>query len=346
MAPLPSLPKAADNLRADPVIDRRTFLCGVGLLVLTASAAAAPPPGKVVRLGVLTGIGWRFDPASDPIHRALLAGLTAHGYELGRNLLIEYRSADGNPERLPALAAELVQLKVDVMVTANTLALLAAQEETRTVPIVMFNVADPVETRIVESLRRPGGNITGLSYNASEASAKRVQLLQEAVPGLSRVAVLWNSRLPAMALGLKQIEVAAPTLGVTVQSLRVSGSDDFDQAFAAISRGRPGGLIVLYGPMRGNDLPRIVEFVTRQRLPTVFELERGARGGGLMEFGPSIPDMARSVGAYVDKIVNGSKPGDLPVEDPTRFELIINLKTAKALGLTIPLRPYWGGRIR
>jgi ABC-type uncharacterized transport system substrate-binding protein len=318
------------------VTRRRAFLCGVGLLLLTVPAAAAPPRGKVVRLGVLTGIAWRFDPATDPIHRALLAGLTAHGYELSRNLLIEYRSADGNPERLPALAAELVQLKVDVIVTASTLALLAAREATKTVPIVMFNVADPVETRIVESLGHPGGNITGLSYNASETSAKRVQLLQEAVPGLTRVAVLWNTRLPAMALGFQQIEVAAPTLGVTVQSVRVSGSDDFDQAFAAMGRNRPGGLIVLYGPMRGNDLPRIVEFVTRHKLPTVFELERGARGGGLLEFGPSLPEMARRVGAYVDKIVNGARPADLPVEEPTRFELVVNVKAARTMGLTIP----------
>jgi putative ABC transport system substrate-binding protein len=318
------------------VIARRAFLCGAGLLLLTTRAPAAPPSGKVVRLGVLTGIAWKFDPASDPIHRALLAGLTAHGYELGRNLVIEYRSADGNPDRLPTLAAELVQLKVDVIVTANTLALLAAREATKTVPIVMFNVADPVETRIVESLRRPGGNITGLSYNASEASAKRVQLLQEAVPRLTRVAVLWNSRLPSMALGFQQIEVAAPTLGVTVQSVRVSGSDDFDQAFAAIGRNRPGGLIVLYGPMRGNDLPRIVEFVTRHKLPTVFELERGARGGGLMEFGPSLQTMARQVGTYVDKIVNGARPTDLPVEEPTRFELVVNVKAARAMGVTIP----------
>jgi putative ABC transport system substrate-binding protein len=311
-------------------------LAAVELFLATAPAAAAPPRGKVVRLGVLTGIGWKFDPASDPIHRALLAGLTAHGYELGRNLVIEYRSADGNPERLPTLAAELVQLKVDVIVTANTLALLAAREATKTVPIVMFNVADPVETRIVESLRHPGGNITGLSYNASETSAKRVQLLREAVPGLTRVAVLWNTRLPAMALGFQQIEVAAPTLRVTVQSVRVSGSDDFDQAFAAMGRNRPGGLIVLYGPMRGNDLPRIVEFVTRHKLPTVFELERGARGGGLLEFGPSIPEMARQVGTYVDKIVNGARPADLPVEEPTRFVLVVNLKAARTMGLTIP----------
>ena len=239
-----------------------------------------------------------------------------------------------------ALVGAHVLVVLDVMlpgIDGYSLQLKLSQDPaTKTLPIVMFNVADPVETRIIESLRHPGGNITGLSYNASEASAKRVQLLQDAVPGLTRVAVLWNSRLPAMALGFQQIEVAAPTLGVTVQSVRVAGSDDFDQAFAAIGRNRPGGLVVLYGPMRGNDLPRIVEFVTRHKLPTVFELQRGVQGGGLMEFGPSLPEMARQVGAYVDKIVNGAKPADLPVEEPSRFELIVNVKAARAMGITIP----------
>jgi putative ABC transport system substrate-binding protein len=172
--------------------------------------------------------------------------------------------------------------------------------------------------------------------NAAEISAKRVQLLQEAMPKLSRVAVLWNSSFKSMTLGFQQIERAAPTLRVTVQSIRVSSSADFDQAFAAIARDRPGGLVVLFGPLRGDDLPRIVEFVTRNRIPTVFELGQGVRGGGLMEFGPSSADLARHVGEYVDKIANGAKPADLPVQEPITFELVINLKAAKALGLTIP----------
>jgi len=318
------------------VISRRAFLCSLGFVLLTVPAAAGPPAGKVLRVGVLYGFVLKFDPASNPIDRALVEGLRAHGYELGRNIVIESRSAQGNPERLPALAAELVRLKVDVLITPATLPTLAAREVTKTVPIVMFNTADPVATGIVASLGRPGGNVTGLSYNAAEISAKRVQLLQEAVAGLSRVAVLWNSTLKSMALGFQQIEVAAPSLGVTVQSVRVSSSDDFEQAFAAIGRGRPDGLIVLYGPLRGNDLPRIVEFVTQNKLPTVFELGQGVRGGGLMEFGPSSTDMARRVGAYVDKIANGTRPADLPVEEPTRFELIVNLKAARTMGLAIP----------
>ena len=317
-------------------MNRRSFIGTLAGGLLAAPVAAEPPPGKVLRLGLLYGLSPKFDPASNPIDRALVDGLRAHGYELGRNIKLEFRSAQGNPERLPELAAELVRLKVDVLVTRQTAATLAAREATRTIPIVMVGVADPVAIGLIASLARPGGNITGMSVNAAEISAKRVQLLQEAVPRLSRVAVLWNSTFKSMALGFQQIEMAAPTLGVTVQSVRVSSSDDFNQAFGAIGQGRPGGLIVLFGPMRGNDLPRIVEFVTHNRLPTVFELGQGVRGGGLMEFGPNQADMARRVGAYVDKIANGAKPADLPVEEPTRFELIINLKAARTMGLTLP----------
>jgi putative ABC transport system substrate-binding protein len=317
-------------------MNRRAFITLAGGLLAAPLAAAAPPAGKVLRLGLLYGIKPKFDPSSNPVDRALVDGLRAQGYEPGRNIIFEFRSAEGNPERLPALAAELVQLKVDVLVTSPTAPTLAAQAATKTIPIVMVGVADPVDAGIVASLARPGGNITGVSVNAAEISAKRVQLLQEAMPKLSRVAVLWNSSFKSMTLGFQQIERAAPTLRVTVQSIRVSSSADFDQAFAAIARDRPGGLVVLFGPLRGDDLPRIVEFVTRNRIPTVFELGQGVRGGGLMEFGPSSADLARHVGEYVDKIANGAKPADLPVQEPITFELVINLKAAKALGLTIP----------
>ncbi len=308
------------------------------LAIITAppSATAAPPPGKVLRIGLVYGIRPTFEPASNSVDGALVDGLRASGFEIGRNVTIVFRSAQGNPERLPELAAELVRLKVDVPVTVGTRSTLAAREATKTISIVMVGVGDPVAVGIVASLAHLGGNITGLSVNAAEISAKRVQLLQETVPKLSGVAVLWNSRFKSMALGFQQIEMAAPGREVTVQSVRVSSSDDFDSAFAAIGRERPGGLIVLFGPMRGNDLPRIVEFAARTRLPAVFELGRGVEVGGLMEFGPSLPDLARHVGAYVDKIANGARPGDLPVEEPTRFELIINFKAARTLELTIP----------
>jgi putative ABC transport system substrate-binding protein len=319
-------------------MDRRFFLGTLaGALLAAPLAAGAPPVGKVLRLGLLYGIKPAFDPASNPDDQALVEGLRTHGYELGRNVIVEFRSARSNPERLPDLATELVQLKVDVLVTTLTATTLAAQAATKTTPIVMVGVADPVEAGLVASLAHPGGNITGMSVNAAEISAKRVQLLQEAVPKLSRVAVLWNSTIKSMTLGFQQIELAAPRLGVTVQSIRVSSSADFDRAFAAISRDRPGGLVVLFGPLRGDDVPRSVEFVTRHRIPTVFEVGRGGlAGGALMEFGASLRDAARQVGEYVDKIANGAKPADLPVQEPTKFELLINLKAAKTLGLTIP----------
>ncbi len=233
-------------------------------------------------------------------------------------------------------ADELVGLKVDMLLTLGTEAMLSASEATKTIPIVMIGGADPVGTGLIASLSRPGGNITGLGINAAEISAKRVQLLKEAVPKLSRAAVLWNSSIKAMTLAFHNIEIASPTLGVTVHSVGISGSGDLDKAFTAISQGNPGGLIVLFGPLRGDDLPRIVEFVTSRNLPTVFELGQGVRGGGLMEFGTNFAELARHVGDYVDKIANGASPAALPVQEPTKFELILNLKAARTMGLTIP----------
>ena len=299
-------------------------------------ACAAPPPGKVLRVGLLDLPREKFDPESIPYQRALLEGLRALGYEPGRNIKFEFRGGAGNAQRLPELAAELVRLKVDLLIPVGTAPTLAAMEATRTIPIVMLNAADPVGTGIVASLARPGGNITGVAINAAEISAKRVQLLKEAVPKLTRVAVLWNSSFKSMMMQFQEIETASPKLGVSVQSLRVSGSADIDKALAAIETGRAGGLIVLFGPMRGDDLPKVVDFVTRNKLPTVFEIGRGIRDGGLMEFGPNLTELARHIGGYVDKIANGAKPADLPVEEPTRFEFIINLKAAKSMGLTIP----------
>ena len=299
-------------------------------------AMAAPPKGKVIRLGLLTGIRDKFDPESNAIDRAITESLRAQGYEIGRNVALEFRSAGGNPERLPALAAELARLKVDMFVTLGTQPTLTAFRAAQAIPIIAVGITDPVETNLAQSLARPGGNVTGLAVNASDISAKRVQLLKEAVPKFSRVAVLWNSTFQSMSLQFQQVETAAPTLGVTVLSLRVASADDFDHAFEAIRKGRPDGLIVLFGPMRGSDLPRIVEFVTHNRLPALFELGQGIRGGGLMEFGADFADLARQVGPYVDKIANGAKAADLPIAQPTKFELNINMKAARAMGLTIP----------
>lgn len=318
------------------MITRRRTLIALGLGVVLPSANAAPPPGKVLHIGWLENFQEKFDPDSVPVHRAVVESLREQGYELGRNVKLEYRSAQGNPERLPGLAAELVRLKVDILVTIRDGPTRAASGATKTIPILALGMSDPIATGMAASLARPGGNVTGLAINATEISAKRVQLLKEAVPNLSRVAVLWNSTFKAMELQFQQVETAAPSLGVTVLSFRVSSSDDFDKAFAAFSQSRSGGLIVLFGPMRGNDLPRIVEFVSRNRVPTIFELGQGVRGGGLMEFGPDIARLARHAGAYVNKIANGAKAADLPIQEPTTFELVINLKAAQAMGLSIP----------
>jgi len=319
---------------------RRNLLAAAGLRALGSATArpagAAPPAGKVLRLGILDALADRFDPGTNAIHRALVDGLQAHGYVLGRTLVVEYRSVGDDPDRAAALAAELVQAKVDILAPIALNPALALMAATKTIPIVMVGLPDPVSSGLVASLARPGGNITGTAYNAAEVSAKRVQLLKEMVPGFSRVAVLWNSRLKAMALQFQQVEMAAPTLGATVLSLRVAGSAELDKAFAALEQNRPDGLVVLFGPLRGNDLPRIVDFVGRNRIPSIFELDRGVEGGGLMEFGSNRAEQARDAVAYVDKIANGASPADLPVEEPTKLKLIINNKTAKALGLAIP----------
>jgi len=317
------------------VIDPR-ILITLLLSAVLSTANAAPPPGKVLHVGMLENFREKFDADSVPLHRALVESLREQGYVLGREFTLDHRSARGNPERLPELAAELVRLKVDVVLTTGDGPTRAAMAATKTMPIIAIGVTDPVGTGIAASLARPGGNVTGLAINATEISAKRVQLLKEAVPNLSHVAVLWNSSLKAMQLQYQQVETSAPKLGVQVLSLRVSSSDDFDKAFAAIRQSRSGGLIALFGPMRGNDLPRIAKFVTDNSIPTIFELGQGVLGGGLMEFGPDVVVLARLAGAYVDKIANGAKAADLAIAEPTKFELVVNLKTAKALGLTIP----------
>jgi len=307
------------------------------LVALTVSAAAKPP-GHVVHVGVLKSFAPKFDPISNPFDRELIDGLRELGYAPDRDVVFEFRSARdlAEPEALAQLTTQLIATKVDLLLVVGTQPVLEAAKVTKTVPIVMVGTADPVDTGLIASLARPGGNVTGLAVNAAEIAAKRVQLLRDAVPALSRIAVLWNSSIRSMTLAFQNIEEATPNLGVTLQSIRVSNSDQFDQAFAAIEGGEPGGLVVLFGPLRGNDLPRIVEFVVAHRMPTIFELGQGVRGGGLMEFGPSALRMARRAAAYIDKIANGADPASLPVEEPIAFELVISMKAAEAIGITIP----------
>ena len=306
------------------MIDRRTFLAGTGALFLaTPLAAETQQAGKVPRIGVL---GTNLE--------AFLQGLRDLGYVEGRNVVIEYRLDEGKPERLPALAAELVALRVDVIVTAGTVQALAAKQATTTLPIVFTQVGDPVASGLVTSLRRPGGNATGLSTLAQELVAKCLEQLKQAVPGVSRVSVLRDESTGKNIL--KDTEVAARALGVQLQVVEARGPADFDRAFSDMTRAHAGALAVLPTPMFFRERSRLVDLAAKNRLPTVFPYREFVDAGGLMAYGPNLADLSRRGATYVDKILKGAKPGDLPVEQPTKFDLVINLKTAKALGLTIP----------
>jgi len=318
-----------------PVMERRTFLgMMAGSLLAAPLAAEAQPVAKVPRIGYLA-----LNPTANPhLHEAFRQGLRDLGYVEGRNVVIESRDAEGKPERLPALAAELVALKVDVLVAQPTVAALAAKQATRTLPIV-FPVADPVSSGLVTSLARPGGNLTGLSILAPEMVGKGLELLKQAVPGVSRVAVLWDpGAFPERTAKdmRKEVEVAARALGVRLQFIEARGPDDFDRAFSEMTRARAGALTVLGGSMLFSERKRLVDLAAKNRLPAVYPWREGVDAGGLMAYGPNVADLFRRAATYVDKILKGAKPGDLPIEQPTKFELVINLKTAKALGLTIP----------
>jgi putative ABC transport system substrate-binding protein len=314
---------------------RRAFLAMLpGGLLAAPLAAEAQPAVKVPRIGYLA-----LNPAANPhLHEAFRQGLRDLGYVEGRNVVIESRNAEGKPERLPALAAELVALKVDVLVAQPTVSALAAKQATGTIPIV-FPVAEPVTSGLVTSLARPGGNVTGLSVLAPEMAGKSLEFLKQAVPAVSRVAVLWDPG--AFPEGTtrdmrKRVEVAARALGVKLQFVEARGPDDFDRAFSEMTRARAGALTVLGGSMFVSERGRLVDLAAKNRLPVVYTARESVDAGGLMAYGPSVPDLFRRSATYVDKILKGAKPADLPVEQPTKFELVINLKTAKALGLTIP----------
>jgi putative ABC transport system substrate-binding protein len=277
--------------------------------------------------------------ASPHTHEAFRQGLRDLGYVEGRNVVIEDRDAEGKFERLPALAAELVALKVDVIVAPNTAAALAAQQATKTIPIVFAVAADPVTSGLVTSLARPGGNVTGSSILAPELVGKRLELLTQAVPGVSRVAVLWQPGGAGEGTEkdmLKGAEVAASALGVRLQFVEARGPADVDRAFSEMTRARAGALTVLPSAMFGSQRRRLVDLAAKNRLPAVYTSREFVDAGGLMAFGPNQADLYRGAATYVDKILKGAKPGDLPVEQPTTFELVINLKAAKAVGLTIP----------
>jgi len=306
------------------------------ILALAPLAAQGQPPEKVRRVGYLNP-GYLSDPLSQRRLEAFRQGLRDLGYVEGQNIAIESRWAEGKYDRYPALAADLVRLKVDVIVAHGGTATQAVQQATRTIPIVMSLVLDPVGSGLVPSLARPGGNVTGTSFMGPDLVGKQLQLLKEVVPKVSRVALLRNPANPASVQGLRDAEAAARALGVRLQPLEARNPQEIDSAFAAMTRERAGALLILPDPIFGNQRRQIAELAAKRRLPAIYGgTPEYAEAGGLMVYGPNELDLNRRAATYVDKILKGAKPADLPVEQPTKFELVINLKTAKALGLTMP----------
>jgi putative ABC transport system substrate-binding protein len=308
---------------------RRAFLSG-GVTLLAASLAAEAQPEKVHHIGVLTG-------GSPPSHRAALTeALREHGYVEGRNLVIESRWAEGRPESLPGLAAELVRLKVDVIVTFATPATVAAKAATATIPIIMTDVGDPVAGGLVASLARPGGNVTGLAAAGSETGRRALEMLKEAVPPIARVSVVRDPMNPAHVRGYADLEARATRLGVTLGSIDGRSGADLDRVFTVALQDHPEGLLVLPLHTTFRDLRRMAEFAVQNRLPTVAVERRYAEAGFLLAYFAEMGDRYRRLSAYIDKALHGTWPGDLSIEPPANYRLVINLKTAKAVGLTIP----------
>jgi putative tryptophan/tyrosine transport system substrate-binding protein len=304
----------------------------VSLLALFAFAdLGAQPAGKVPRVGFL-------HPGAPPNSSAdvLTRSLRELGYVEGRSIAIEFRWAEGRLERLPGLAAELVRLKVDVIVVGSTPAIRAVAQATKTIPVVMTVVADPVASGFVTSLARPGGNLTGLTLISPELSGKRIELLREAAPRLTRLAVLWNPSNPSHGETLKESETRARTLGLHTMPVEARRAEDIDRAFTTIARERASALFVLDDVLLFEERQLIAEMALRNRLPTVFGISGFVEAGGLMAYGAKQSDLYRRAALFVDRILKGAKPANLPIERPTSFELVINLKTAKTLGLTIP----------
>ena len=306
------------------------ILCA--MLFALCFPAEAQQPGKMYRIGFLGAPSRSFFAARMEGFRQ---GLRDLGYIEGKNILIEYRYAEGNQGRLPDLAAELVSLKVDIIVATGAGGL-AAKNATQTIPIVFAAVQDPVASGLVDSLALPGGNVTGLSILAPELSGKRLELLKEVVPRITRVAFLWGSSAQGALITKKETQAAAKALGLQFQSLEVRDSKDFDTVFEAATKGRAEALLTSPSSFLNTHQTRIIEFATKNRLPAMYAQPEFVDVGGLMSYAPNYADLFRRAAVYVDKILKGTRPGDIPVEQPTKFEFIINLKAAKQIGLTIP----------
>ena len=316
------------------MIERRTVLSMVPVALLAGPLAAEAQQGRVPR------IGWLGGPtrgSAEPFVREFQRGLKDLGWIEGQNIVIEWRFGGGRAELLPGLAEELLRLRVDLIVAPSTPTILAAKNATKTIPIVTVGGGDPVELGIVASLARPGGNITGLTSTVGpEIAGKQLELLKEAVLNVSRMAVLWNPTTPGNALALREAEIAARALRVELQLLEARKLNDFESAFAAMSTERAGALLVLGDVMFTTYRSRLASLAVKSRLPAMYGDRQFVHEGGLMSYGTNIVDNFRRAAVYVDKILKGAKPGDLPIERSTKFELVINLKTARALGFTIP----------
>jgi len=310
----------------------KVLLAVIGFIFTLAAPVQAQTRG-VAKIGVLSP----FSPAvAESWHQALRQGLRDLGWIEGKNIAIEYRFADGKSDRLGPLAAELVRQKVDVIVTAVNTDTLADKNATKTIPVVMASAGDPVAFGLVQSLARPGGNVTGLSQIAPELSGKRLELLKEMVPHLSRVAVLWNPKGITSPISWKESQEPARELGLHLESIEVTSAERLDKGVEKAKSSRVGALAIMPDPLFAGNLKTIAELAVKSRLPAIFHLPEFVDAGGLVAYGPDRVDMFRRAASYVDKILKGAKPADLPVEQPMKFELVINLKTAKQIGLTIP----------
>lgn len=314
------------------MISRRCILAGVAA-IWTATTVRAQTAGKPYRVGLLTSGALA---GADERLPALIAGLAGRGYVEGKNLVIETRLSGGQNERLPALADELVNAGVDVIVTFGYPPALAAKQATRKVPIVVTGSGDPVATGLVDSLSRPGGNITGMTDMSTDLSGKRLELLKETVQGLQRVAMIWNAADLGMTLRFRAAEDAARILGFRVQTLGVREPNDFDAAFEAMTRDRPDAILMVSDALTNLNRNRIIEFATANLLPTIYENRALVRAGGLMSYGANLGAVGERAADFVARILHGARPADQPLEQPTKFEFVINLRTAATLGLTVP----------
>ena len=316
-------------------MDRRTFITGLGAVLAAPLAAEAQPAGQVPRVGYISP-GFSSDPLRQRRLGAFRDGLRELGYIDGQNIVLEPRWAEGQYARYPILAADLVRLKAAAIVTVGGAATKAAKQVTSSIPIVMSVVIDPIGSGLVTSLARPGSNLTGTSVMANDLVTKQLELLKEVAPNVSRMAVLWNPDNPSGAAAMSHVKAAARSLGVEVQLVEARNPQEIDRAFAAMTRERAGAVVVLPDAIYGNQIKQIVGLAAQRRLPAMYTLRENADAGGLMVYGPDLRDLERRAATFVDKILKGARPGDMPIEQPTKFELVINMKTAKALGLTIP----------